>query len=186
MSYARLAANDFVHYFGIDRVSSRDDWPIAAWQQQRTIHPQRWHVLLGPTSFAAPKVPVPGALPVEQTAHAPVRWLRAYQKHLYVPGWAVALSGVLGLAAAHRFRAETMRGRGARLPALTGAAGAFVLLLVVVPALSVPFDFRYLIPAQLFAGPAFDGALELWRAGRVRPRTGPPLRRTPLSPTTGE
>lgn len=186
LCYGRLALKDFVHYFGIDRVSSRDDWPIAAWQQQRTIYPQRWHVLLGPTSFAVLKVPVPGALPVEQTAHSPVRWLRAYQKHLYVPGWAVALAGVLGLAAAHRFRADTTRGRGARLPALTGAAGAFVLLLVMVPALSVPFDFRYLIPAQLFAGPAFVGALELWRAGRVRPGNGPPLRRTPLSPTTGE
>ncbi len=184
LSYARLVVDDLVHYVGVDRVSGRDDWPVAAWQQQPTIYPRRWHVLLGPASFAARKFPSARALPAQQRAHGPILWLRAYQRHIYVPGWSVALAGLLGLLSAARFRPAGGRHPQVRLRIFTAVTAVSTLLLVAVPALFVPFDFRYLLPAQLLAGPALVGAFELWRSERGRVRTGPPLRRRPATATS--
>ncbi len=181
LSYARLVAEDLVHYVGVDRVSGRDDWPVAAWQQQPTIYPRRWHVLIGPASFSGQKFLSARALPAQQQAHGPISWLRAYQRHIYVPGWSVALAGLLGLLSAARFRPARSTPPPVRLGTFTAVTAASTLLLVAVPALFVPFDFRYLLPAQLLAGPALVGAFELWRSERERPRTGPPLRRRPVS-----
>jgi len=184
LSYARLVVDDLVHYVGVDRVSGRDDWPVAAWQQQPTIYPHRWHVLLGPASFAARKFPPARALPAQQRAHGPIFWLRAYQRHIYVPGWSVALAGLLGLLSAARFRPAGGQHPQVRLRTFTAVTAASTLLLVAVPALFVPFDFRYLLPAQLLAGPALVGAFELRRSERDRAPTGPPLRRRPATATS--
>ena len=184
LSYARLVVDDLVHYVGVDRVSGHDDWPVAAWQQQPTIYPRRWHVLLGPASFAVGTFPPARLLPVQQRTHWPASWLRAYQRHLYVPGWSVALASVLGLLSAARFKPVAGKRRQGWLRTFTAVTAASTLLLVAVPALAVPFDFRYLLPAQLLAGPALVAAFELWRSKFERTRTGPPLRRRPLPATT--
>lgn len=168
LDYAQVVMNDVFHYFGMNRVSGPNDWPVASWQQQATIYPRRWHVLYGPSSLGVLAYPQERNLPAKEQTHLLVRWLREYQRRVYVPGLAVALAGVLGLATAlgvnlrhtstrTRTRARTLE----RLRAFTAVSAISALALAIVPALVVPFDFRYLLPAQLLGGPALLGALEL-------------------------
>jgi len=96
----------------------------------------------------------------------------------------VALAGLLGLLSAARFRPAGGQHPQVRLRTFTAVTAASTLLLVAVPALFVPFDFRYLLPAQLLAGPALVGAFELRRSERDRAPTGPPLRRRPATATS--
>ena len=168
LDYGRLVAEDFLHYWGADRVSTRDDWNVAAWQMQPTIRPREWKVLMGPTTFTVTRVSSVGRFPAEQSVHQPVGLMRSYQKHVYVPGWFTALGCLLGLAAAVRHRSRDLPGVPRRLVAFTGVAAGGALVLTAVPALFVPFDFRYLVLPQLLAAPALAGALALWRADRAR------------------
>jgi len=161
LDYAGVVARDIGHYLGVNRVSGPNDWPVASWQQQAVISPRQWHVLIGPSNFAAPPYPPDKGLPGKQATHLPVPWLRMYQRVLYVPGIAVAVAGLFGMVAAFRFRL-LRQPKLARLRAFTAVSAISALMLVVVPGLIVPFDFRYLLPAQLLVGPALIGGLELW------------------------
>jgi hypothetical protein len=115
--------------------------------------------------------PVPTATPpttcIPVLAPGPHAWrpalvadLRAYQRVVYTPGPVLALCAVAGLAALARRRWPVRE----RLdPALLAVLG---LSLLVVPAATASFDYRYLLPALVVLPPA--AALGLRRFGQHR------------------
>jgi hypothetical protein len=153
-AYTRVVARDVLHYFGPHRRTGPQDEPLEMWRFPLAV-PVDGHVFLG-------AAPTPAALPAPapQPPARLARFLRRYQDAAATPGPLLALALAIGLLApvARRRRAAP----AAALAAFAFATGAFLLLLV--PAATVMFDYRYLVPALALAPVA--AALAFARAPR--------------------
>jgi hypothetical protein len=143
LDYLRTAAGDVVHYFSPFRTTGRQDEPIEIWR-----FPLRVPVLQRIYGRVPPRFGVVQPLPSIRRYGAGGRFLRAYQSDVNAgPIMALALAlGLIGLFAgapgARRLRAECF---------LLVSSGLGIL---VVPAMTAMFDFRYMLPTLVLVPPA--------------------------------
>jgi 4-amino-4-deoxy-L-arabinose transferase-like glycosyltransferase len=167
-AYVQTVAGDVVHYLAPWRFVGPKDEPLGMWQFHRTL-PYERHV------YAS----VPEGLSVRgrgrvtrQPVGALATGLRKFQDYVYTPGTALALALVLAVAGAvaERWRRVPPADRlGA--DALTLALAGFLVLLF--PAMTAMFDYRYMLPALALLPPAGAlGLTGLLRARRARSRPG--------------
>lgn len=140
-TYATVVARDVLHGFALHRRTGPRDEPLEMWRFPLEVPVDR-HVFLGATPTPAVR-----SAPSPQPPARLARFLRRYQDAAATPGPLLALALAIGLLApvARRLRAGPARA----LAAFEFAAGAFLLLLV--PAATVMFDYRYLVPALVLA-----------------------------------
>src|SRR5205807_2599351 len=140
--------SDVGHYFAPGRATGRQDQAIATWQFASHF-PVVNHVRVDlPPHFGGPRAPnrVPGGLgntvpPGSRVRNGASGFLRAYQGVMYTPGPLLALALALGLAGMWGAR------RGARpLRAECFLLASMGFLVLLVPAMTVSFDYRYLLP----------------------------------------
>jgi len=139
--------------------------PVQTWQFHEEIDPGRLNLALGEDFRSAFYYPDMKSLP-RQRPGPPTRWLWAYQRVAYTPGPVLAACLLVSLVAVvgwPRRRADVRHRRAGAHLAVGG------LLLILVPAATVSFDYRYLLPAAMLLVPA--GALA------VETLLGPPSRR---------
>ncbi|SNQ46187.1 conserved membrane hypothetical protein [Frankia canadensis] len=162
--YARMVGGEIVHYFKPGRSVGQRDWPDATWRFPTAHVPRYLHNSEPLLSFHNA-----GATRVVNEPSA--GHLRAYQRVGFTPGpvlagllvlAAVAIVvparrraprlGVRGPAARRRWRDETLEHRRLRADiTLLAAAG---LTMLVVPAATVCFDYRYMLPVLVLFPPA--------------------------------
>ncbi|ABW11293.1 hypothetical protein Franean1_1855 [Parafrankia sp. EAN1pec] len=198
VDYLRMVGSDIAHYFEPGRRVGPRDWPDATWRFPTADEPRYLHndePLLGLHGEADR----PDRTVIEPWAD----YLRAYQSRGFTPGPALAVAGVLGLlsclAALPRVVPAGLRGGDGRarwhdLTAERRRTGADCLFLVatgatmiIVPAATVCFDYRYLLPALFLLPPAAALAVHqghlLVVAWRERREAAETPWRTPPGPT---
>jgi hypothetical protein len=155
-TYLGVIAGDVLHAFEPGHPVNQQDEPVAMWQFPTRL-PALRHL-----GLQIPPTTVPGA-PAASFDPGIARILARYQRWVYTPGPVLALGLVLGLLGAvglprharRRLRAESL---------LLAGAGLIVLL---VPAATAMFDYRYVLPTIVLLPPAGAlGATVLW--GRWR------------------
>jgi len=153
------AAATVTHYFAAGRQAGPRDWFVGGWQFPLHERSPAWNIAAGNTGFRSDDV-VNGHID-EGTATV----LRSYQRVVFTPGPALALA-LLAVALACALR------RGERVVrASAGAMALGGLAMLVVPAFSAGFDWRYLLPAQAVLVPAGVVAVSLFRDA-LRRRVG--------------
>jgi len=189
--YTRMVTGEVVHYFRPGRPVGQRDWPDATWRFPAAHVPRYLHNSEPLLAFHGD-----GAT---RSVHEPMSGhLRAYQRVGFTPGPALAALlvlavvavvvparrfaprlGVRGAAARRRWRDQSLEHRRLRADiALLAAAG---LTMLVVPAATVCFDYRYMLPVLLLFPPAAALAtrrLVLVRRSRREPDE-PPRASTP-------
>ena len=172
LTYARVVAGDFFHYFEPGHRMSRNDYPVSAWQFP--ADPRRWHypAYRGPIRPGhahrkhgiSPSAYITRMTGRPRTNLAASRILHAYQRFEYTSGQLLAICVLVVLVALARRRGPArMRLDGALL-----AATALVALLVA-SALSI-FDYRYgFVAVVLLPTAAALGGTALLRASGPRP-----------------
>ncbi|MDQ2984223.1 MAG: hypothetical protein M3R70_09920 [Actinomycetota bacterium] len=135
--YLRQVGSDLVRYAKPTRAKRRRDWPYSTW---------RFHDTYSEPDLRAAAVRKYGG--TLRIAKGPARFLEGYSRFVITPGILLALALLLGLAGSIlglRRRAESL---------LLSAAG---FLLLLVPAATAVFDYRFAVPALALLPPA--GAL---------------------------
>lgn len=163
--YLRTVAGDTARYLSPGRTTALRSFPVAAWQFRTEFSPVPWRPVAPPPDPYAAGWTSPGSSVsngVTVAAHgfglAEVRpafvrpaatALARYQRHGYTPGPVLAACLLLGLLAgagrrrgSGQLRARQLRLRHAGL--LCAAAGVVLLL---GPAATSVFDYRYILPA---------------------------------------
>ena len=193
LDYARTVLGDFLHFFTFGRTTGLQDEPLQIWQFAREM-PILDHVYLSiPPCLAHPtdqcadhaKLCFHGGIGCMQLlstgpAHpAIVRFLQGYQRVVFAPGPLVALAlalglaGGLGLRGRWRYRAESL---------LLSVVGILVL---IVPVMTVMFDYRYMLPALAVLPPGgVLGAVAL--RDRIRRRRSTRTEVAPDASSKGE
>ncbi|MFC6931880.1 hypothetical protein ACFQHO_17070 [Actinomadura yumaensis] len=136
LDYLRIVVRDTARAFAWSRTVYPSPWTFAKYEfpaRERRLNARQAKV-------ARPYAGAAGTRPVIEPY---ARWMRAYQRGAYLPG---TVLGVLLLAAA----AGIVRGRrnGAASRAVLPWTVSFGLL--VVPAATADFDYRYVLPAFPF------------------------------------
>jgi len=164
--YTWMVAGDILHYFAPGRHTSHQDWFNASWVFPTSSTSPYYHnndreIDFTPRSFT------------RRDSAGPIGFLRGYQRVVYTPGPVLALTVLLagaGFVMATRRRGKII-GRQLRWDiALLTVAG---LTLIVVPAATVTFDYRYLLPTLVLLPPAAALAVAALRREApdlVRPR----------------
>ncbi|EIV96560.1 hypothetical protein [Frankia sp. QA3] len=162
--YVRMVGGELVHYFRPGRPIGHRDWPDATWRFPTGDEPRYLH-------NGEPLLGLHGDTPKREVHESAAGFLRGYQRYGFTPGPVLAallLLAVVAIAMPARRRAPRLGLRGAwarrrwhdqtvehrRLradTALLAAAGAMIL---VVPAATVCFDYRYLLPVLVLLPPA--------------------------------
>ena len=170
--YLRAVAADASHYFAPGRRTDAGDFPVAAWQFRTDFTPDPWRPVEPPAdpyagAWTSPGPSVANGMTVaahgfdlaqiRPELHRPTAGaLAAYQRYGYTTGPLLAGGLVLGLlAGAGRLR-DTRQRRLRAAGALLAVSGVAVLL---GPAATSVFDFRYVLPALVLLPPA--GAIGL-------------------------
>lgn len=155
-TYLGVIAGDVLHAFEPGHPVNRQDEPVAIWQFPTTL-PALKHL-----SVDIPPATVPG-VPAGSFDPSIARRLARYQRVVYTPGPLLALGlllGLLGAAGLPRFARRRLRAESL----LLASSGLIVLL---VPAATAMFDYRYVLPTIVLLPPAGAiGASVLW--GRWR------------------
>ncbi|WP_308204178.1 MULTISPECIES: hypothetical protein [Frankia] len=162
--YARMVGGELVHYFRPGRPIGHRDWPDATWRFPTGNEPRFLH-------NGEPLLGLHGDTPKREVHASTAGFLRGYQRYGFTPGPVLAgmlLLAVVAIAVPARRRAPRLGVRGARArrrwldqtvehrrlradTALLAAAGVMILL---VPAATVCFDYRYLLPVLVLIPPA--------------------------------
>ena len=163
LDYVRTIGGDVLHYFSPFRHTGRQDEPIEIWR-----FPLRVPVLRRVYGRVPPRFGVAQPLPSVRRYGSGAHFLRSYQSVVNSgPIMALALAlGVIGLfvaaPGARRLRAECF---------LLVSSGLGIL---VVPAATAMFDFRYMVPtlvlippAGVLGGVAAARRIAGWRARRA-------------------
>lgn len=141
LGYARAVGTDLVHYAGARRVQRMSDQRLLYWQFPTGPTPPFTVGMPGRAGYAYARL--------ERAPGGPTVLLRAYQR-VTVPGTVLALCGAVTVAAACRRRgAPPLRADGWRADLLL--LGAVGLVLVLVPAMTVSLDYRFLLPELVVA-----------------------------------
>lgn len=159
LDYGRSVLGDLVRYLGPGRSTTTADWPVEAWQFRPRTDPPRLHVTRSGRTFES-GVAHPDIENLPAEAHrAPIRQLGAYQRVAHTPGVLLAASLLVSVVAAvgGRRRRPAHQRWACLLLATSG------LLVLVVPAATVTFDYRYLLPATALLVPAGAIAVESLR-----------------------
>ena len=138
--YAATVARELYHYALPGRVQRPGEARLVTWRFFTGAQP-------GYTSQVTP-VGFDRARTAPRVAVHPAALLRAYQRFAYTPGTLLALCGLAALAAAGWPGGD----RRLRLDCLL-LAGVGVVL-AVLPALTVEFDYRFLLPELVVLPPA--------------------------------
>jgi hypothetical protein len=159
LDYLGTVAGDFVHYFAPTRTSGHGDGPVQTFQFRTSFTPDPWQPAYPPTDPYIWQWTWPGdsvrfgnivathgfdLARAEPRLHPGIATtLRNYQRVGFTPGPLIALAVLAAIAAAIGRMSEQQRrlGYAALLLATTG------VLLLLVPAATASFDFRYLVPA---------------------------------------
>ncbi len=165
-AYAAQAAHDVLHYFSPGHSTDRQDFGIASWQFLTTSTPDPWQPLRPPDNIYVGVWTDPGAHTQHQvkvanqgfgnTEVAPhintgiAGALRHYQDFGYLPGPLLALCLLLAVGGGIG-RLDQAERRLRAIAVLLAGAGLFVLL---APAMTAVFDYRYLLPALSLLPPA--------------------------------
>ena len=167
--YVGTVTGDFVHYFAPTRTSGHGDGPVQTFQFRTSFTPDPWQPAYPPSDPYIWQWTWPGdsvrygtivathgfdLARAEPRLHPGIATaLRNYQRVGYTPGPLLALAVLAAAVAAIGRMSERRRrlGFGAWLFAGTG------VLLLLVPAATASFDFRYLVPALTVLPPT--GAL---------------------------
>ncbi|THJ74683.1 hypothetical protein [Candidatus Frankia alpina] len=162
--YVRMVGGELVHYFRPGRPIGHRDWPDATWRFPTGDEPRFLH-------NAEPLLGLHGDTPKREIHGSTAGFLHRYQHDGFTPGPVLAAMlllavvaiavparrrvprlGVRGARARRRWRDQTTEHRRLRADtALLAAAGIVVL---VVPAATVCFDYRYLLPVLVLFPPA--------------------------------
>ncbi|WP_462187971.1 MULTISPECIES: hypothetical protein [unclassified Frankia] len=162
--YARMVGGEIAHYFAPGRPVGHRDWPDATWRFPTGDEPRYLH-------NNEPLLGFHGDAPTRVIRKPSAGFLRSYQRLVFTPGPALAAMMIVTIAAIitpdrdrraspgnHSTRRRGgLRDRAAedrRLRAdmaLLVAAGAATL---IVPAATVCFDYRYLLPVLVLFPPA--------------------------------
>lgn len=170
--YLRVVASDAARYFSPGRRTEHPDFPVAAWQFRTDFSPDPWRPVEPPSDpyvggWTSPGPSVSNGVTVaaygfdlEQARPAlrgsTAATLARYQRYGYTAG-PVLLAGVLlGLLAGAGRLTDPRQRRLRHAGGLLAASGVAVL---VGPAATSVFDFRYLLPALVLLPPA--GAIGL-------------------------
>lgn len=135
LDYASLMARDVVHYFGPGRTASPQDTPPTWWEfpEQRAASDQQ--LVLSGSNYQ-------GRSTDPRVTPWSAQFLRTWQQVLGTQGLLVLLFCLLGVAGAALGRTVRRGARRADATLLTVAG----LVLLVVPAATSVFDYRYLLP----------------------------------------
>jgi len=155
LTYARYAGTDMAHYFVPGRYLTRVDSPLEAWR-----FPTGLANGAGSTSLAHNTLAGEPSKP--EILGASATFLRGYQSVVYTQGPILLLGLVLGLVAGRLDRSR--RRWDGPFVSLVGAA------VIVIPSLTVMFDYRYGLPAiplLMFAGSIGGQVLLERRRARV-------------------
>ncbi len=162
--YVRMVGGEVVHYFRPGRPVGQRDWPDATWRFPTEHEPRYLH-------NSEPLLAFHGDGATRVTEEPAAGKLRGYQRYGFTPGPALAglltlaliaivvparrrapRLGVRGAPARRRWRDQTLEHRRLRADiALFAAAG---LTMLVVPAATVCFDYRYMLPVLVLFPPA--------------------------------
>ncbi|MCL9762704.1 hypothetical protein [Frankia sp. AiPa1] len=162
--YARMVASEVLHYFRPGRPIGHRDWPDATWRFPTANEPRYLH-------NNEPLLAFHGHGTTRIIREPAAGHLRGYGRYGFTPG--PVLAGLLGLAvvavvlparraaprlglrgasARRRFRVRALEQSRLRADiALLVVAG---LAFLVVPAATVCFDYRYMLPVLLLLPPA--------------------------------
>ena len=154
--YVRTVGRDVLHYFAPGRGTGRYDWPVGTWR-------------FGP-EFADVRGRFEPTIGGTGTVVAPLASiLEGYQSVVYTAGPLLALMLVLGIAG---IVGRVGPGPTLRLESLVLAAAG--LALIIVPAATVLFDYRYVLPvlvllppAGILGGAAVASRVRAWWTGVV-------------------
>jgi len=190
LDYLGTIAGDVWRYFGPGRETGPDDVPVGAWQFRTSFVADQWRPLQPPadrhvSNWASPGASVAsgvtiaahgyGLSRVEPTLYRPTaRWLRGYQRFGYTQGPILGAGLLVGLCAGLG-RLPPPQRRLRRSAAFLAGSG---LLVVVAPAATSVFEFRYLIPALTLlpaAGAAGTALLHQRLQARRRPSRAAPI-----------
>lgn len=139
--YARIVGGDLLHYFAPGRWTGPRDEPVRVWQ----FHPSTREMLIAINGR-------PLTRPGQQiSVSRPFALMAAgYQRGVFTYGPLIALALLLGLIGSRR--APGLRDRRISAESLLFTSSALIVLLV--PTMTVMFDYRYLLPALPLIGPA--------------------------------
>src|SRR5256714_11279391 len=144
LDYVRTVVGEVVHYFSPSRHTGPQDEPIEIWRFPLSVPVMRRVYGRIPPQFG-----VVQPLPTVRTYGSGPRFLRSYQRSVN-SGPIMLLVLVLGLAGL----AGAPRGAGRRLRAECFLLVSSGLAILVVPALTSMFDFRYMLPTLVLFPPA--------------------------------
>lgn len=163
--YVRTVVKDFLHYFSPVRTGGPRDGLVQTFQFRTSFTPDPWQVAHPPADPYVWQWTWPGSsvqhgtivathgfylARTEPRLHTGIaQGLRAYQRIGYTPGLVLAAAVLVGVAAGIRRRPGRRSGWWAF--ALLTAIGLTMLL---VPAATASFDFRYLYPTLVVLPPA--------------------------------
>ncbi|MDQ6650639.1 MAG: phospholipid carrier-dependent glycosyltransferase [Actinomycetota bacterium] len=183
--YLRTVTGDVLHYFRVSRQTGPQDGPVATWRFRQTDAAPPWQPEYPPADPYVNQWTWPGAAVIDgvimgshgfndkQEAIGLDRqragWLAGYQRFGYTPGPLLALGFLLGLlAGVGRLRREDRRLRWAAALCATGG-----LLMLLTPAVSASFDYRYILPAlPLMSAAGVLGVVLIEKRLRARREAG--------------
>jgi hypothetical protein len=148
VDYAEVIGGDVAHYFAPGRNTGRRDWFNGTWEFPARDRKAYWHVNLADVGIRAEP------LPSQHPSPGVVRLLRSYQRFGYTPG--PLLLGALMFAVGAALWRRPGEGRARWDVLLLASAG---LTMLVLPAATTSFDFRYLLPTLVLFPPAAGLAL---------------------------
>ncbi len=157
--YLHTVASDVLHYFSPVRTGGPKDGLAQTFQFRTTFSPDPWQTAHPPDDPYIWQWTWPGSsvqhgnivathgfdlAQVKPSLHEGIaQGLRAYQRIGYTPGPLLAGAVLVGLAGALGRRRRRPRGEGWSIGLLISAG----MTMLVVPAATASFDFRYLLPA---------------------------------------
>ncbi len=174
--YLRTVGHDLLHYFAPVRRAGPKDGPVQTFQFRTSFVPDPWQTAHPPADPYVWQWTWPGAsvqhgnmvathgfdlAQTEPRLHVPIaEALRAYQRVGYTPGPVLAASVLVALAAGVGRLGRARRQEWWAAVLLVGLG----LVVLVIPAVTASFDFRYLFPALPLLPPAGVLGIVLLRA----------------------
>jgi Dolichyl-phosphate-mannose-protein mannosyltransferase len=197
LDYARTIVGDFFHFLAPGRRTGPQDEPLQIWQFSEGM-PILEHVFFTiPSCLAHPTGDCAAAqrlcfhqgvgcmqlLPTGPAHPGIVAFLQGYQRIVFLPGPVLALTILLGLAGGLGVRGRWNLRAESLLLTVVG------ILVLIVPVMTVMFDYRYMLPSLALLPPAgvlgtvaLRDRIRLGRSRRASGERGEPSENGPGAP----